>query len=232
VLSDANAIPEWPEDLFKPFRERGVPIYEHKGHRVRFTGDPDFWLTLDYGSAAPSVLYVLMRSGGLVVDDQHFRPGSIIALDECALAHDSDPTTGLNKTVPEQAREFLDLAARWGVPPQGCADDACFANHGHETGTIADEFKKCGLRLMPAGKGGRVAGWQRLRTLLQGASTPDRPGLFLSRRCRYAWQTLPFLMRSPKRREDVDTDGPDHGGDSLRYGAGFERPRCGSFPLR
>lgn len=233
VLGDHNVIPEWPSDLFRRFREDGCPDYRHDDvGRVRFTGDPSFYLALDYGSAAPSVCYLLMRSGGLTVGDRYFRPGSILALDEVALAHDSDPTEGLHLTIPEQAREFLDLAARWGVPPLGCADDACFADTGHAAGTIADEFKKAGLRLFPAGKGGRVAGWQRLRSLLQGAATPDRPGLFLSRRCRYAWQTLPYLMRSPTRREDVDTTGPDHGGDSLRYGCGWERPKGYAVHLR
>ena len=37
----------------------------------------------------------------------------------------------------------------------------------------------------PARKGDRVSGWHRMRRLLADAGKPDRPGLYVSRACRY-----------------------------------------------
>ena len=59
------------------------------------------------------------------------------------------------------------------------------------------------------GKADRVSGWNRMRRLLSHAGKPDRPGLYIARRCRYFWDTVPMLARDAKRIEDVDTTGPD-----------------------
>ena len=34
----------------------------------------------------------------------------------------------------------------------------------------------------------------------------------------YFWQTAPVLARDPRNPDDLDSRGPDHGCDSLRYG--------------
>jgi len=47
---------------------------------------------------------------------------------------------------------------------------------------------------------------------------PDRPGLYVSHACRYWWLTAPYVGRDMKRPEDVDSSGPDHGLDAMRYG--------------
>ena len=57
-----------------------------------------------------------------------------------------------------------------------------------------------------------------MRRLLSHAGKPDRPGLYIARRCRYFWDTVPMLARDAKRVEDVDTTGPDHGADAICYG--------------
>jgi hypothetical protein len=67
-----------------------------------------------------------------------------------------------------------------------------------------------------------AAGWQRMRRLLADAGKPDVPGLYVSRACRFWWETTPVLPREPRRPEDVDTRGPDHGG-MCRY-ACLHRP--------
>jgi hypothetical protein len=46
---------------------------------------------------------------------------------------------------------------------------------------------------------------------------PDRPGVWISERCRYLMETMPTLPRSELRPEDVDTAAADHGADALRY---------------
>lgn len=98
------------------------------------------------------------------------------------------------------------------------ADDAIFAKTGHGAGSIADEFALAGVRFLPAKKADRVTGWNKMRRLLSHAGEPDRPGLYVSRACGYFWGTVPMLPRDPKRIEDVDSTGPDHGADAIRYG--------------
>jgi hypothetical protein len=57
-----------------------------------------------------------------------------------------------------------------------------------------------------------------IRGLLQNVTEDNgQPGLLVSEQCQYLWQTLPHLQRDPRRLEDLDTKGPDHGADALRY---------------
>jgi hypothetical protein len=98
------------------------------------------------------------------------------------------------------------------------ADDAIFANTGSGAGSIAQEFSRCGVQFSPARKADRLTGWNIMRRLLSDAGKPDVPGLYVSRSCEYFWSTVPYLARDQKRVEDVDSSGPDHGADAVRYG--------------
>lgn len=98
------------------------------------------------------------------------------------------------------------------------ADDAIFAKTGHATGSIAEEFNRAGVYFRPARKADRISGWQTMRRLLADAGKPDLPGLYVSRDCRYFWETVPYLARDQKRVEDLDSSGPDHAADAVRYG--------------
>ncbi|MGI9334920.1 MAG: hypothetical protein ACR2RL_17380 [Gammaproteobacteria bacterium] len=53
--------------------------------------------------------------------------------------------------------------------------------------------------------------------MLQDAGKPNAPGLYIARCCGYFWQTVPYLGRDPRRPEDLDSRGPDHGTDAARY---------------
>lgn len=64
-----------------------------------------------------------------------------------------------------------------------------------------------------------------MRRLLEAAGKPDVAGLYVSRRCDYFWSTVPYLPRDPRRPDDVDSRGSDHGADACRYALGAERPR-------
>lgn len=57
-----------------------------------------------------------------------------------------------------------------------------------------------------------------MRRMLSDAGKPDVPGLYVSRACEYFWSTVPYLARDQKRVEDVDSSGPDHAADAVRYG--------------
>lgn len=178
------------------------------------------WIGHDFGSAAPSVTYVLVESpGGIGPDGRWYPRGSIIAVDELATNRSDDRLNdGIGWTVPVLSEAIRAMCARWGISPSGAADDAIFAKTGSGAGCIADEFEREGVHFEPAQKGDRVSGWQRMRRLLADAGKPDRPGLYVSRACRYWWLTAPFAGRDPKRPEDVDSSGADHALDAMRYG--------------
>ena len=139
-------------------------------------------------------------------------------LDELATNRPGDPTKGLGWTVPILAEEIIVMAKRWGAAAQGVADDAIFAKAGHSTGSIGDEFARCRVHFFPAKKADRLSGWTTMRRLLADAGKPDVPGLYVSRLCRYFWETVPYLERDARRTEDVASDGPDHAADAVRYG--------------
>jgi hypothetical protein len=75
-----------------------------------------------------------------------------------------------------------------------------------------------GVHLDPARKADRISGWQLMKRLLADAGKPDKPGLYVTRACEYFWSTVPYLTHDQKRREDLDTHGPDHAADACRYG--------------
>lgn len=194
--------------------------------RRRCDGSPwddarDEWRTYlahDFGSAAPSVTYVVAESPGSSGPDGRFYPrGSILLLDEFASALPDEPNRGLGLTVPELAHQIKELCSAWSIPAQGVADDAIFSKHGHAAGSISAEFRCCGVYFRPARKGSRLSGWEKMRRLLADAGKPDAPGLYVSRLCRYWWQTVPALPRDPRRVEDVDSTAPDHAADACRY---------------
>lgn len=182
--------------------------------------DWSVWLAHDFGSAAPSVTYLLAESPGDTGPDGRWYPrGSIVAIDELATNRSDDRLNeGIGWTVPILADAIKAMCARWKIGPHGVADDAIFAKTGSGAGCIADEFAREGIYFDPAQKGDRVSGWQRMRRLLSDAGKPDRPGLYVSRACRYWWLTAPYAGRDIKRPEDVDSSGADHALDAMRYG--------------
>lgn len=186
-------------------------------------GDWRFYLSHDFGVAAPSVTYLCAQSRGAMGPENYFYPsGSVVLVDEDAQYHPDDHALGLGLTVPDQAARIKRLAMRWGVAAHGVADDAIFNRTGSQRGSIAEEFRRAGVVFSRAGKGGRVAGWQRMRTMLANAGKPDMPGLYVTRACRYWWATVPPLPRDTRNPEDVDTNAVDHAADATRYGLRHE----------
>jgi len=153
------------------------------------------------------------------VASQRFYPrGSLVLVDELATNEPGSVTKGMGYTVPVLAERIREFCAPWQVRPDGVADDAIFAKGGHSRGSVSDEFRAAGVTFYPAKKADRVSGWQVMRRLLQDAGKPDVLGLYVARHCEYFWQTVPYLGRDPKRIEDVDSRGPDHAVDAVRYG--------------
>ncbi|HCA65920.1 MAG TPA: terminase, partial [Pseudomonas sp.] len=177
------------------------------------------WLAHDFGSSAPSATYIFAQSPGGEGPDGKFYPrGSLVLVDELVTAKRDNPNAGLGWTVPVLAEEIVEMCKRWDIRPYGVADDAIFAKGGHAAGSIADEFQRCRVSFRPAKKADRITGWNIMRRLLADAGKVDKPGLYISRGCTYLWETLPTLARDQKRVEDLDSTGPDHGADAVRYG--------------
>lgn len=178
----------------------------------------DTWLAHDFGSSAPSATYLMMKSPGGEFEGKYYPRDSIIVLDEYATYRPNNLNQGSGWTAAILAEALIDWCKKWGVKPRGVADDACFARAGHSAGSLADEFGAKGVDFAPAQKGDRIQGWQKMKRLLADAGKPDVPGLYISRSCEYFWATAPYLARDQKRIEDLDSSGPDHGADAMRYG--------------
>jgi len=61
---------------------------------------------------------------------------------------------------------------------------------------------------------GALSGWDLVRHRLKG---DDAPMIYFFSTCTETIRTLPALQHDEMRPEDVDTDGEDHAGDSVRY---------------
>lgn len=179
----------------------------------------EYFLSHDYGSAAPSATYLVGQSPGAEGPDGKYYPrDSLVLIDELVTSIPGQPSQGLGWTIPKLSDAIIEMCNSWGLDrASGVADDACFSNHGHGAGSIADEFKRYKVYFSPAKKGSRLTGWEVMRRLLADAGKPDVPGLYISRRCSYFWETVPALGRDPRRAEDVDTRQPDHAADAIRY---------------
>jgi hypothetical protein len=175
------------------------------------------FLAMDWGSAAPSVTYVCLRAPG---DIGRFPKDSLILIDELATVDPNDPNVGLGWPPGKLAEGILEMCGRWGVSPEGVGDDAA----GLED-TLLHVLQQHGVYLVRPQKQ-RVAGWAAMRQLLHDAKErTGRPGMWISARCKYFWQTVPFVERDPARPEDVMTTGPDHAADAARYAVMEREPR-------
>ena len=226
--SDPELLRAWLEGDWSVARGAyfAAVLEETRNATARWSAIPthhgDRWLTYlahDFGSAAPSVTYIMAKSPGATGPDKRFYPrDSLVLVDELATYEPGNLNKGMGYTVPVLSEHIRDFCKRWKVQPAGVADDAIFAKAGHSRGSISDEFRAAGVTFYPAKKAERIPGWQVMRRLLQDAGKPDVPGLYVARHCEYFWATVPYLARDPRRVEDVDSRGPDHAADAVRYG--------------
>lgn len=126
------------------------------------------------------------------------------------------------------------------------ADDAMWATRG-EAKPISSVYAENGVYLTEAGKGGRIAGWQRVRSYLaEGPACAHHrslgwdtcPRLHVFSQVENLIRTLPALpFASTGNPEDVDSSAEDHAPDALRYalinlGGGPEFPIVEDGPER
>jgi hypothetical protein len=210
----------------------GSVLEENRNAVARWPGIPAQWpasyLSHDYGSSAPSVTFIVARSPGAAgPDGRWYSRDSLVLVDELATNEPGSLSKGMGYTIPVLSERIKDLCAQWKpagrsaqfqiVRPAGVADDAIFSQAGHARGSISDEFRAAGVNFSPAKKSDRLTGWGIMRRLLQDAGKVDVPGMYIARHCEYFWSTVPFLSRDPRKIEDLDSRGNDHGADAARY---------------
>jgi hypothetical protein len=217
ISEERNALPAWGPEEFRTMTEKADHSISHIARlKLGAGGDWRYFLAYDHGYDAPAACYVIAKSPGQTLDGRWFSPGSLLALDELYTCERGDFDRGLHWTVDQIAEAILEMCDRWKIRPAGAADDSIFAESG--TASIARAFREAGVYFQKVGKGYRVVGWEKMRTFLKQAGSPDRPGLFISRACKAAWATIPYISRDPRNYGDADTSGADHAADALRYG--------------
>ena len=185
--------------------------------------------SFDWGSAAPSALGIWAISDGNPVDDLDgfvFPRGSAILVKEWyTVARKED-----GSMQPNVGQRLTNLALGNGIGQRslrynfsGCvADPSIFAKPGRDS--IYDEMRKGAaevghtLILSPADNN-RIAGWQRMRDMLQNARKPipEKEGMWVFETCSHWIRTVPVLQRDEAHPDDIDTSQEDHMGDSSRY---------------
>jgi len=120
---------------------------------------------------------------------------------------------GLKLTAPEVARGILEREADSEKREEisyRVADPACWAAIGSSAPSIAEEFALAGVPLM-RGENDRRQGKHQIHLRLQHGM------LKVFSTCHYTRMLVPAMVYDKNNPEDVDTEGPDHLYDALRY---------------
>ncbi len=177
---------------------------------------PEHWTrfrAFDWGSARPfCCLWLAVSDGSISV----FPSNSLIVYREWYGS--SGPNVGLKMAVKDVAEGIL-IRDQGEQISYAVADPAIFTADGGPS--HAETFNKHGVRFRPADNK-RIPGWQQIRDRLIGED--EKPLLsIVAKHCSNLVRTLPALQHDVAKLEDVDTDGEDHAGDTLRYGC-MSRP--------
>ena len=190
---------------------------------AKFWPDRPFWkfvVGYDHGTRAPCALCILAVAQDDVAggDGTYYKRGSVVLVAELHSATDADPNRGKGWNVEETAERIIEVLDDWQLPHSCIADDAVFSDHGNVS--IASTFDQYGLRLRKAHKGDRVGGWTILSDLMASAEQEhrrDAPGFYYSEDCTY-FADCAFAIQTDERNPlDLDTTGPDHILDCVRY---------------
>ena len=188
-----------------------MQIRPEKGKILGYT--PKQWrlfISMDWGSSAPSCVFLCGRSPGL----EGVPAGSLILIDEVHSASPDDPNKGLKWPPAMLAEVLTEMCHNWGLYIiRGVGDDA----YGIDE-SLLELFRKDHSIYLDKPRKTRVSGWEATRELLFNAKEENgRPGMYVNDLCSYWWETVPFLPRDPRRPEDVNTAAADHSADCMRY---------------
>jgi hypothetical protein len=187
----------------------------------------------DFGVTSPSVFLFAVQareSGAIAPGGLAVPKGTIVVIDELHTATDDDLNEGI-PTAPQTLGEMvLERCRALRVRACGVCDDA--VGFDPVNSTVLALFRQVGLYLSKPNKTNRPGGWSKIRQMLFNAieRNPDRPWLLICDRARYLHQTAPVIARSRLRADDIETKGPDHALDALRYLVTTPAPASGVTP--
>jgi hypothetical protein len=208
------------DDVWSPTHHVLTPFEIPSGWRMR--------RSFDWGSAKPSSLGLWAESDGVPIEalNKHFPRGSMIRIGEWyTVDKDVQGYTKANVGLHLNNKQLgAGIANRsqnriW----RGCvADPSIFIKAGGPS--IYDQLREGarevgGQIVFSKADNNRVAGWQKMRSMLQAAISdkPESPGLWIFENCTDWIRTVPVLQRDQKNPDDVDTDSEDHAADESRY---------------
>jgi len=217
-----------PQDLARAYRDGDWDLFSgqyfsefRKSLHVQdfpYADDQQIRLAgLDWGYSSEGVCLwaVVDGSGRLYVEDEYVFNGR-----------------RKKQIASEVAQEIARRNRQRGVRLKGIyADPSMWFPQGQSGESIAETFGRHGVPLTRANND-RINGWARLRAWLRmmphDADLGERPYLAIHPRCHYLIRTFPQVVMDPTHPEDLETDGPDHALDALRYLV-MGRPAPASF---
>jgi len=188
-------------------------------HIIEGFNIPKSWVKIcghDWGTASPgSVIWAAISDGNekAIFADGYKRTipaGAMVIYREWYIA--GSDGKGLKLTVEEVAKGILAREPKDEEITYRVADTSIFDEDGGPS--IAETFKKHGVVFRKSDKR-REPGWQQIASRLNGDGS--KPMIFFFNSCPAICRYLPSLQHDPHNLEDVDTNGPDHAPDALRY---------------
>jgi hypothetical protein len=202
------------------------------GLPTRDTGfDPwNCWLSLDWGTRAPSSLLLAYRTpNAMWWGGKYLGAGSVVLLDEIYTNSTTTDGTRLwnegdrSLTTSKLAQLARGMCRSNGVEIEQIPrrhrvmDAALGAEMGHKDGSLGNQLADEGVQFVAAPKGRRPPGWQLMARMMEAAGDPSVPALYATPQVESFWATIPALVYSERDPEDLDSSGPDHTADALRY---------------
>lgn len=185
--------------------------------------------SFDWGSTHPfSVMWFAESDGteATLADGSKFCPqkGSLVVFHEW-YGGDSQGK-GLKMSPKDIAklikvREMSLLANDWiqGEVKAGPADNQISNVQQRDVPSIEKQMRDEGVKWTKSDKspGSRINGLQRIRDMLENATTGEGAALYFMEHCTNIISHLPVLERDKRNTEDIDTTQNDHDYDALRY---------------
>ena len=220
MLGSPELVRAWLDGDWNVVLGAYFPEFSHD-HIVRPFVIPEWWIRfrcIDWGTYHPfACLWIAVSDGSL--------PG--IPKDTLVVYRELYGSTGDDKGVMWTAEEVaieIDRLSQGEDISYTVADPSMISKQSYvvQGPSIAEVFHGNNVFLRAADNA-RLAGWQQLRMRLKNKS------ILLFDTCPNLIRTLPLQQHDKLRPEDLDTKGPDHLADALRYGL-MSRPWTDDAP--
>lgn len=199
-------------------------LWDDHTHIVTPFTKPDGWelaLSMDYGTAAPTAILITLEATSdhytdLTGATHSCMYGDIFVMDEIYTCTSDDTRKGTGADITTISALIKAKERYWGEPLARIADSAIFAKIG--TLSVADEFQRAGISLLPCkkGPGSRGAGVLTVRERMRNAIEGKPRGLYIASTCKHCLRVIPRIPRSVDD-PSVPSQDEDHLWDALVY---------------